>query len=515
MVELLVKASKVPMKKQDQDRLIVALENEPGMLSSTLLEEYLFAGIVENNPNIAMVCIRLSEGQQLRLFYKELLENPIDLLIMEICCKITDIEFLALYLSRCCTKCELLSDTQRKENTARMNNSKIMAPKRKNKKEFLSVDDDGDSDDSNVTTSSRASIPISRTASQRSVEEPIDQQIETCIEELEEKRSSIREAALIRSIRNLSFKYIPDIIESKAESWTRALLRNTKRGGTEGCLSARVVALITITIANCPFYDQAITILKEGIKNGKEDQQSLYLLVLAMITFVQDVDDHTRWQVLEFIHSIFENADKTVLKSALNAYGLVYSVISERPDKEELLETHVDLLEHEDVDVRVASGENIALFIEDLSLHFMESDQDIDLFIENKYELVRTLEELSKDSTKYQGKKNRAMQKSSFRDIVATVSDGTSPSVKLKFKNETLDFDSWKKIVQLNSYREIIGEGLNVHVHENPILHSQFDFTNSDAVKVDRRLYDITVGKARSKQMKDSRQSKAQTTYLD
>ncbi|KAJ3314435.1 Interferon- developmental regulator 1 [Boothiomyces sp. JEL0838] len=393
-----------------------------------------------------------------------------------------------------------------------------MAPKRKNKKEFLSVDEDGDSDDSNMTTSSRASIPISRTASQRSVEEPIDQQIETCIEDLEEKRSSIREAALIRSIRNLSFKYIPDIIESKAESWTRALLRNAKRGGTEGCLSAKVVALITITIASCPFFEQAVTILKEGIKNGKEEQQSLYLLVLAVITFIQDVDDHSRWQVLDFIHSQFESAQKAALKSALNAYGLVYSVISERPDKDEfnsLLETHVDLLEHDDVDVRIAAGENIALFIEDLSLHFMETDQDIDVFIENKFGIVRTLEELSKDSTKYQGKKSRALQKSSFRDILATVSDGSNPSVKLKFKNETLDFDSWKKIVQLNSYREIIGEGLNVHVHENPILHSQFDFTNSDAVKVDRRLYDITVGKARSKQMKDSRQSKAQTTYLD
>ncbi|KAJ3276641.1 Interferon- developmental regulator 1 [Terramyces sp. JEL0728] len=393
-----------------------------------------------------------------------------------------------------------------------------MPPKRRNKKEFLTVDDDGDSDDSNMTTSSRSSIAMSRNASIRSVEEPLDQQIETCIEELEEKRSSIREAALIRSIRSLCYKYIPDIVEAKAESWTRALLRNTKRGGTEGCLSAKVVALITITISRCPFYEQAVTILKEGIKNGKEDQKSVYLLVLAMVTFIQDVDDQSRWEVLDFIYSILEDAEKGVLKSALNSYGLLYSIISERPDRDDfntILGKHVELLEHEDVDVRIAAGENIALFIEDLSFHFMESDKDPELFIENKYEIIRTLEELSKDSSRYQGKKNRALQKSSFRDILATVSDGTNPSVKLKFRNETLDFDTWKKIVQLNSYKEIIGEGLNVHVHENPILQAQFEFTNSDAVKIDRRLFDITVGKARSKQMKDNRQSKAQTTFLD
>jgi hypothetical protein len=105
-------------------------------------------------------------------------------------------------------------------------------------------------------------------------------------------------------------------------------------------------------------------------------------------------------------------------------------------------------------------------------------------------------------------KKERATQKSNFRDVHRSVEQEESPEFKLQFKNETVVFDTWSKIRQLEAFKIAIGEGLTVHFHNNPLVQECFEFSESFAKNANRRLFDTVVGKSRAKDRREMRVQK-------
>ncbi|KAI8897344.1 interferon-related developmental regulator-domain-containing protein [Globomyces pollinis-pini] len=393
--------------------------------------------------------------------------------------------------------------------------------KRKSKKslsESMLVDDD--SDDGSIHTSSsmgNSSIVMSRSASQRSiVEETIDTQIENCIKDLEDKRSSVREACLIRSIRMLSNRWLKESVLDYVDEWVLILAKTLRRDGVEGSLACQALSLIWITTGdNIGLFESTITSLMDCIKNGTDELKCSATATLGLIAFIESIDGSTCWELLDFLQSNFEERDITskLMHNTLQSFGLIYSKCEKRHEKEEfnlIMDRHMELLEDNDVDVRIIAGENIALFLED-RYHYVTTNQiqEETPFFERLDELISTLDKLSHDSQKSRAKRDRAIQKSSFRDILNSVQSHMEPTMKLKFKSEVVEFDDWGKIRQLNAFREAVGEGLTIHFHENPIFHTTFDYDDGQTRKNDRgRLFDTIVGKARSKAKKAFREHK-------
>lgn len=210
---------------------------------------------------------------------------------------------------------------------------------------------------------------------------------------------------------------------------------------------------------------------------------------------------------------------KDILVAALKALGLV---LGEQIDLGlglnvdelvRLLDRHFALLYSDNLPIRVAAGHNIALIAsyffpakpgggeqsdettesadDGTSESFSSSDEervDNNSFSGSlkgtepsagaavKYHansaLLQKLQALSVESNKRTNKKDKQRQKSVFREIYKTVHSGILPSVKLKLRSETIYFDSWIKIKQLNALRELFGEGLSVHLTENPHVRS-------------------------------------------
>lgn len=78
---------------------------------------------------------------------------------------------------------------------------------------------------------------------------------------------------------------------------------------------------------------------------------------------------------------------------------------------------------------------------------------------------------------KGQPKKERAVQRSSFRELLAAIEDGVAPQVSVKLPaGNALKFNSWTEIIQLNVIRRFLGEGFQTHMQGNPLLHEIFDF---------------------------------------
>jgi hypothetical protein len=107
------------------------------------------------------------------------------------------------------------------------------------------------------------------------------------------------------------------------------------------------------------------------------------------------------------------------------------------------------------------------------------------------------------------------MQRATFRDVAQSVESGVAPDFKLQFKSETIHFNEWAKIRQYEAFRAAIGEGLNVHFQENPLIQACFEFTESFVKGMDKRVLDVTIKKSRSLAKKEMRTSKLSKRLYD
>ena len=146
--------------------------------------------------------------------------------------------------------------------------------------------------------------------------------------------------------------------------------------------------------------------------------------------------------------------------AALSAWTLLATVLP-MSRVHDLLVKHAELfgklLDAPDVDLRIATGEAIAVLYEFLSESEENGSDEEDSNVgdnRSKEELERVviaidnlvphLKELATDSQKSRSKKDRKEQKASFRDILRTVEEGDGYYEKVAInKREKLEIESW------------------------------------------------------------------------
>jgi len=199
--------------------------------------------------------------------------------------------------------------------------------------------------------------------------------------------------------------------------------------------------------------------------------------------------------------------DGATLTGALNAYGLLYAGLwgdskkaagMAREEFERVMPAHIKQLESSTMEVRVASGENIALMFETLGIskgidsaegwgQELDDESDEGYFDYNEMgRLTQLLSTLATDSNRRRGKAERKVQRSAFRDILKTVEEGDQVQEKLRFKKQTIYFSTWAKIIELNAFRDALAEGLHVHFLENELLQGLFNFVPPRPVAVNQ-----------------------------
>ncbi|KAH6567490.1 hypothetical protein BASA60_009020 [Batrachochytrium salamandrivorans] len=385
-----------------------------------------------------------------------------------------------------------------------------------------SEDEDGRSEASYATNDSLGShlsidqsVAMSRGSSRASTREDSlltkevpDDVLIKAFEDLEEKRTSVREIALHQIIKSLSNRYMHDPVERNLSVWLDPVKRAVRREGFEGILANK---------GSLPqFHEEVVKILQDIILNGSSENKAYSIVTLAIITLIENEGDTATWEILDYLEDLFSipDDDANMIHASLEAYGLLYTSTTTRPEQEgynRILDAHLELLNSDDVDVRIAAGENIAIIIENRMMMTDEEDTPkTEPYYESLNELLQQLRFLSQDSQRHRAKKERTTQKSSFRDILQTVEKNVAPVIKLKIKQETIECDTWAKIKKLNSLRDAIGEGFTVHLGENQIvqdiLHLSFDSASSSNItSTDRRLFQSIVDKARTKALKEMR----------
>lgn len=142
--------------------------------------------------------------------------------------------------------------------------------------------------------------------------------------------------------------------------------------------------------------------------------------------------------------------------SALLAWTLLLTIQSSTTVLR-LAEAHMnrlaELLESPDVELRIAAGETIAV------LHEISREVDEDFEINDMDILCDKLRLLATDSQKFRAKKERRVQRSSFRDVLKCVEERDVPNDVVKFGRERLFIDSWCRKRQYDAFCQVLGSG--------------------------------------------------------
>ncbi|CAG8544966.1 6847_t:CDS:2 [Ambispora gerdemannii] len=310
-----------------------------------------------------------------------------------------------------------------------------------------------------------------------------EDQVIHCIEELEEKRTSKREEALTKLIRLLSHRYVAEVLESRTQTLLDLLNRSIKKtkSYTENRLAAKVMSLMFITLGEgqeTMFYD-ILQLLKYTITNtASTGVKSECINTLGLACFIA-ASKADALELLDFFYDIISSNAKNInavndgasITSALNAYGLLYAGLWG---------------DYRDSKLSSSSGAHIQFerimptLMKQLESTIMEAEPD-KVDCHQIDQLTTLLSTLATDSNRRRNKAERKAQRSAFRDILRTVEEGVGIEEKLKIQKQTLFFDTWAKVIQLNAFRYALAEGFSCHIEQNTLLQSIFEYVPPSA----------------------------------
>lgn len=200
-------------------------------------------------------------------------------------------------------------------------------------------------------------------------------------------------------------------------------------------------------------------------------------------------------EVVESDGSSVEAPDSVeVVVAAIEEWSFLASLLDDVEDKtEEAMEVFVEQLESTDVSVQVAAGEAIALLFEK-SYTEGEVDDAGHPIATKRYEVYRqhkqlmyTLSQLTRDSSKSISKKDRKTLHTNFADIIQTIEVptrgprystalnhhgkefGSRMTVRIH-RNGYMRIDRWWKLLRLQALRRLFGGGLLIHYEDNPAV---------------------------------------------
>uniref|UniRef100_A0AC34RJ56 Interferon-related developmental regulator 1 n=1 Tax=Panagrolaimus sp. JU765 TaxID=591449 RepID=A0AC34RJ56_9BILA len=126
-------------------------------------------------------------------------------------------------------------------------------------------------------------------------------------------------------------------------------------------------------------------------------------------------------------------------------------------------------LESTNVDIRIAAGEALA------ALYELGSKDDDDFEFTNHQHIKSLFEELSQDTLKYHAKKDKRMQRFSFRQIMDIIFNDIYPDTEVQFsKREVLEITSCVDRLFYDALCNFLQGSTNLHIQKNPIVREVF-----------------------------------------
>mmetsp|Transcript_19280 Transcript_19280/g.27139 ORF Transcript_19280/g.27139 Transcript_19280/m.27139 type:complete len:150 (+) Transcript_19280:1286-1735(+) len=91
-------------------------------------------------------------------------------------------------------------------------------------------------------------------------------------------------------------------------------------------------------------------------------------------------------------------------------------------------------------------------------------------------DIIEKLQALATVSTKSQNRKEKARQRASFREFLASVRDGEEARESFTIDSNEVEIEGLARCVQFGELRRWIGVGFQAHIRDNPLISDMFGF---------------------------------------
>ena len=338
---------------------------------------------------------------------------------------------------------------------------------------------------------------------------------------LDKKRSSTegRELTLNAFTADLIRHYSKPEIQSRMSDLLPAVLKCVRAGQSEReiALGLKAIALMIITVPSDTIYDAVANPIKSAISDSQHPAVKVAAIhAMSVATFYGGASTEETEEIMEFFleivssdgASIEEPDNAEIVTAALQEWGFLATQLDDMEDATEpAMETFVDQLESSESRVQIAAGENIALLFEK---SYTEAESDDDSADEEELEelrrtgggermikrytvyrqqhnLLRSLEELTRASSKRVSKKDRKAIHHAFQDVLNTVEkptrgprystaldeDGREYGSRLRVSihgGGKMLIDKWWKLSRLNALKRLLQGGFLTHYERNEVV---------------------------------------------
>ncbi|XP_006633514.1 interferon-related developmental regulator 1 isoform X1 [Lepisosteus oculatus] len=364
--------------------------------------------------------------------------------------------------------------------------------------------------------------------SEDAAQEDFEYKLKGYIDSTLDKSAKTRHSALDGLKTAMASKMLYEFLLERRITITDSIERCLKKGkGDEQRAAATLACLLCIQLGSGIESEEVFKTLKPIFMNILADRtaniqaRQACATSLGVCSLVAEDDILDVYATMECFESLFAksytkedgtqsvfNAQTTALHiSALLAWALLLTICSNTEVKK-ILKKHLprlpSLLESDDVNMRIAAGETIALIFE------LARDLDAEFEYEDLESLCANLNALATDGNKHRAKNDKRKQRSVFRDVLKAVEEGDFQTETIRFASERMYIDCWVKKRTYDAFRELVGSGMNYHLQANEFIRNVFELgaplvVDSAALKAmkisrfERHLYNAAAFKARTK----------------
>ncbi|ROI15296.1 Interferon-related developmental regulator 1 [Anabarilius grahami] len=390
-------------------------------------------------------------------------------------------------------------------------------------------------EDSSIETLSHCSSLSERTSaaedageSEEMAQEDFQYKLKVYIDSTVDKSAKTRQGALDGLKTAMATKILYEFISERRMTITDSIERCLKKGkGVEQCAAASLACLLCIQLGSGIESEEVFktlkpvfkTILNDGSANIQARQACATSLGLCTLVAEDDIMDvYATMECFEslFTHSyVREDGSRPSVSpqitqlhtNAILSWALLLTICTGSHIRD-IAQKHLDklprLLENDDVNMRIAAGETIALLFE------LIRDVDPEFDYDDWESLCVKLNALATDCNKHRAKNDKRKQRSVFRDVLKAVEEGDFQSETIRFGTERMVIDSWVRKRTYDTFREFVGSGMNYHLQANEFIRDVFELgppmlIDSAALKamkssrLERHLYNAAAFKARTK----------------
>ncbi|GAB0176138.1 interferon-related developmental regulator 1 [Grus japonensis] len=328
---------------------------------------------------------------------------------------------------------------------------------------------------------------------EEATQEDLEYKLKGFIDLTLDKSAKTRQAALDSLKSAFSSKILYEFIMERRMTLTDSIERCIKKGKSdEQCAAAGLACLLCVQmgsgIESEEIFKTLGPVLKKIVCDGTASIQARQACAtcLGICCFIVTDDITELYCTMECLENIFTKAyqrdrdtngvsstHNTVLHiSALLAWTLLLTICPMNEVKKKI-EMHLhklpSLLSCDDLNMRIAAGETLALLFE------LARETDADFFYEDMELLTEKLRALATDGNKHRAKVDKRKQRSVFRDVLRAVEERDFPTEMVKFGPERMYIDCWVKKQTYDTFKEVLGSGMQYHLQSNDFLRNVFE----------------------------------------